>query len=151
MTSCTTPYQSADSADAMTVRLMASLMKKGRPACADAENWYWRMLGYAAAGPPPSCCGSFTKHCCTELVLLCTHSHLADEAAVQGLREWQAFIDCKKTIDVFLAELPLFQSLAHKSMRPRCAASQPVPLQHPVCRFNLRMSPGHLPSISSMV
>ena len=39
----------------------------------------------------------------------------------QGLREWQAFIDCKKTIDVFLEELPLFQSLAHKSMRPRCA------------------------------
>ena len=38
---------------------------------------------------------------------------------VQGLREWPAFIDCKKTIDTFLLGLPLLQSLAHKSMRPR--------------------------------
>lgn len=40
-------------------------------------------------------------------------------AFMQGLREWPAFIDCKKTIDTFLAGLPLLQSLAHKSMRPR--------------------------------
>jgi dynein heavy chain, axonemal len=38
----------------------------------------------------------------------------------KALREWQAFHDCKKTIDDFLEELPLFQALAHKSMRPRC-------------------------------
>ena len=35
------------------------------------------------------------------------------------MREWPAFNDCKKTIDVFLLGLPLLQSLAHKSMRPR--------------------------------
>ena len=44
---------------------------------------------------------------------------LAECADVQGLREWPAFIDCKKTIDTFLLGLPLLQSLAHKSMRPR--------------------------------
>ena len=38
---------------------------------------------------------------------------------MQGLREWPAFVDCKTTIDTFLAGLPLLQSLAHKSMRPR--------------------------------
>ncbi|KAK9794950.1 hypothetical protein WJX73_010224 [Symbiochloris irregularis] len=37
----------------------------------------------------------------------------------KGLREWPAFVDCKTTIDTFLAGLPLLQSLAHKSMRPR--------------------------------
>lgn len=37
----------------------------------------------------------------------------------KALKEWQAFIDCKKTVDEFLEELPLFQQLAHKSMRPR--------------------------------
>lgn len=37
----------------------------------------------------------------------------------QALREWQAFNDCKKTIDDFLEQLPLFQMLAHKAMRPR--------------------------------
>ena len=37
----------------------------------------------------------------------------------KALREWAAFQDCKKTIDDFLEELPLYQALAHKSMRPR--------------------------------
>eukprot|EP00884_Botryococcus_braunii_P007425 jgi/Botrbrau1/16684/Bobra.0317s0002.1 len=37
----------------------------------------------------------------------------------KALREWPAFHDCKKTIDDFLEELPLFQALAHKAMRPR--------------------------------
>ncbi|KAK9841874.1 hypothetical protein WJX81_008571 [Elliptochloris bilobata] len=37
----------------------------------------------------------------------------------KALREWQAFHDCKKTIDDFLEQLPLFQQLAHKAMRPR--------------------------------
>ena len=37
----------------------------------------------------------------------------------KALRDWQAFVDCKKVIDDFLEELPLFQQLAHKSMRPR--------------------------------
>lgn len=38
----------------------------------------------------------------------------------KALRELQAFHDCKKTIDDFLDELPLFQALANKAMRPRC-------------------------------
>ncbi|CAD7698753.1 unnamed protein product [Ostreobium quekettii] len=37
----------------------------------------------------------------------------------KALREWQAYKDCRKTIDDFLEMLPLFQSLAHKSMRER--------------------------------
>ncbi|KAK9865923.1 hypothetical protein WJX84_001850 [Apatococcus fuscideae] len=37
----------------------------------------------------------------------------------KALREWQAFIDCKSTIDNYLEELPLFQALAVKAMRPR--------------------------------
>ncbi len=37
----------------------------------------------------------------------------------QALREWQAFNDCKRTIDDFLEQLPLFKMLAHKAMRPR--------------------------------
>ena len=43
----------------------------------------------------------------------------ASSLALQALREWQAFHDCKKTIDDFLEQLPLFQMLAHKAMRPR--------------------------------
>lgn len=39
----------------------------------------------------------------------------------KALRDWQAYVDCKKVIDDFLEELPLFQQLAHKSMRPRSA------------------------------
>lgn len=38
----------------------------------------------------------------------------------KALRDWQAFVDCKKVIDDFLEELPLFQQLASKAMRPRC-------------------------------
>ena len=53
----------------------------------------------------------------------CSHpAHGAPRAscpAWQALREWQAFHDCKKTIDDFLEQLPLFQMLAHKAMRPR--------------------------------
>ena len=41
----------------------------------------------------------------------------------KALRDWQAFVDCKKVIDDFLEELPLFQQLAFKAMRPRCAQS----------------------------
>mmetsp|Transcript_5388 Transcript_5388/g.12712 ORF Transcript_5388/g.12712 Transcript_5388/m.12712 type:complete len:4322 (-) Transcript_5388:507-13472(-) len=37
----------------------------------------------------------------------------------KALREWQAYLDCKRTIDDFLEMLPLFQALTHKSMRPR--------------------------------
>lgn len=37
----------------------------------------------------------------------------------KALRDWQAFVDCKKVIDDFLEELPLFQQLASKAMRPR--------------------------------
>ncbi|CAL8466543.1 g6079 [Coccomyxa elongata] len=37
----------------------------------------------------------------------------------KALREWQAFNDCKRTIDDFLEQLPLFKLLAHKAMRPR--------------------------------
>ena len=40
-------------------------------------------------------------------------------SCVQALREWQAFNDCKHTIDDFLEQLPLFKMLAHKAMRPR--------------------------------
>ena len=62
----------------------------------------------------------------------CPHFSLRSDAALQvnnfqnqakklpkALRDWQAFVDCKKVIDDFLEELPLFQQLAHKSMRPR--------------------------------
>jgi dynein heavy chain len=38
---------------------------------------------------------------------------------VQALREWQASKDCKRTIDDFLEQLPLFRMLASKAMRPR--------------------------------
>ena len=37
----------------------------------------------------------------------------------KALREWPAYLDCRKTIDDFLDMLPLFQALAHKSMRER--------------------------------
>eukprot|EP00798_Chlamydomonas_sp_ICE-L_P031303 gene31303-6451_t len=37
----------------------------------------------------------------------------------KALREWPAYIDCRKTIDDFLEMLPLFQALAAKSMRER--------------------------------
>lgn len=37
----------------------------------------------------------------------------------KALRDWQAFVDCRDTIDNFLEMLPLFQALAHKSMRER--------------------------------
>lgn len=47
------------------------------------------------------------------------HSHISDNDCMQALREWQAFIDCKSTIDNYLEELPLFQALAVKAMRPR--------------------------------
>jgi len=35
------------------------------------------------------------------------------------LRDWQAYMDCRKTIDDFLEMLPLFEALTHKSMRDR--------------------------------
>ncbi len=37
----------------------------------------------------------------------------------QGLREWQAYKDCRDIIDDFLEQLPLFQALADTSMRER--------------------------------
>jgi dynein heavy chain len=40
-------------------------------------------------------------------------------SSVQALREWQAFNDCKRTIDEFLEQLPLFKMLANRAMRPR--------------------------------
>ena len=38
---------------------------------------------------------------------------------LQGLREWQAYKDCRDIIDDFLEQLPLFQALADTSMRER--------------------------------
>ena len=58
----------------------------------------------------------------------------------QALREWQAFNDCKKTIDDFLEQLPLFQMLAHKAMRPRYTCRRRA-----LVRTELRgMPPGEL-------
>ena len=37
----------------------------------------------------------------------------------QGLREWLAFKECRKIIEEFLEQLPLFQMLAHRAVRPR--------------------------------
>lgn len=37
----------------------------------------------------------------------------------KGLREWPAYLECKRTIDEFLEVLPLFQQLAHRALRPR--------------------------------
>lgn len=37
----------------------------------------------------------------------------------KALRDWQAFVDCRNTIDNFLNMLPLFQALASKAMRDR--------------------------------
>lgn len=37
----------------------------------------------------------------------------------KALRDWQAYVDCRDTIDNFLEMLPLFQALAHKAMRER--------------------------------
>jgi len=39
-----------------------------------------------------------------------------------ALRDWAAYKDCRRTIDDFLALLPLFQSLTHKSIRDRYLA-----------------------------
>lgn len=37
----------------------------------------------------------------------------------KALRDWQAYVDCRDTIDNFLELLPLFQALASKAMRER--------------------------------
>ncbi len=37
----------------------------------------------------------------------------------KGLREWPAYLECKRTIDDFLLVLPLFRQLTHKALRPR--------------------------------
>eukprot|EP00955_Chlamydomonas_euryale_P103513 365498-Chlamydomonas_euryale.AAC.1 len=37
----------------------------------------------------------------------------------KALRDWPAYVDCRKTIDDFLEMLPLFQALASKAMRDR--------------------------------
>jgi hypothetical protein len=37
----------------------------------------------------------------------------------KALRDWQAYVDCRDTIDNFLELLPLFQALAHQAMRER--------------------------------
>jgi hypothetical protein len=37
----------------------------------------------------------------------------------KALRDWQAYVDCRDTIDNFLEALPLFQALAAKAMRER--------------------------------
>lgn len=39
----------------------------------------------------------------------------------KALRDWAAYKDCRRTIDDFLALLPLFQALSHKSIRERWA------------------------------
>ena len=44
-----------------------------------------------------------------------------ESTRLQGLREWQAYKDCRDVIDDFLEQLPIFQALAHTSMRERCA------------------------------
>jgi hypothetical protein len=41
-----------------------------------------------------------------------------------ALRDWAAYRDCRRTIDDFLELLPLFQSLSHKSVRPRWVAGR---------------------------
>lgn len=51
----------------------------------------------------------------------------------KALRDWQAFVDCKKVIDDFLEELPLFQQLASKAMRPRYVQSSPNLLMKYYC------------------
>ena len=38
----------------------------------------------------------------------------------KGLRDWPAYLECKRTIDEYLELLPLFQQLAHKALRTRC-------------------------------
>ena len=43
----------------------------------------------------------------------------------KALREWPAYLECKRTIDEFLLVLPLFQQLAHKALRPRCNPTNP--------------------------
>ena len=40
-----------------------------------------------------------------------------------ALRDWAAYKDCRRTIDDFLDLLPLFQALAHKSIRDRWAGA----------------------------
>ena len=40
-------------------------------------------------------------------------------ACAQGLRDWPAFKECRKIIEEFLEQLPLFQMLAHRAVRPR--------------------------------
>jgi dynein heavy chain len=66
-------------------------------------------------------------------------------AHAQGLREWQAYRECKKTIEDYLEQLPLFQMLAHKAMRPRHwediakVTGEPVPLLSGMLILNIVM------------
>ena len=56
----------------------------------------------------------------------------------RGLRDWPAYLECKRTIDEFLEVLPLFQQLTHKALRPRsgpqlltCVTRLFLPIQPP--------------------
>jgi dynein heavy chain len=51
-----------------------------------------------------------------------------------ALRDWAAYKDCRRTIDDFLDLLPLFQALAHKSIRERHWADLQTITG---CKFNL--------------
>lgn len=44
---------------------------------------------------------------------------VASKRLPKALRDWPAYKDCRKAIDDFLEQLPLFQSLTHKAVRDR--------------------------------
>lgn len=46
----------------------------------------------------------------------------------KGLRDWPAYLECKRTIDEYLELLPLFQQLANKALRSRFASTSSCPL-----------------------
>lgn len=82
------------------------------------------------AGRPPTQQPSGHPCCC------CPHSHhppppparQVNEFQTQckrlplAVRDWAAYKDCRRTIDDLLDLLPLFQALAHKAVKERCAA-----------------------------
>jgi dynein heavy chain len=48
----------------------------------------------------------------------------------KGLREWPAYLECKRTIDDFLLVLPLYQQLTHKALRPRLLLHPPPQIEN---------------------